>query len=164
MSKTSKPKTGRTRKAASAAPRRTPARAQKAGAPKVRARTKTPSKKPLAQKLASAKPIVVKPARKARPSAQASKMVRPQASKTARRRAPVPRTASRKAAPPKAAVKKPAAKARAFRPEDFIVYPGHGVGRIKEVETLEVGGLRAEVFVLTFPNMMLVRVPVNNAS
>ena len=109
-------------------------------------RAAAPAAKPLAHKLASAKPIMVKPARRRKPSASARPSARPA-----------------QAANGKAGAKKPVRTKASFRPRDFIVYPGHGVGRVKEVEILEVGGLRAEVFVLTFPNMMLVRVPVSNA-
>ena len=110
--------------------------------------TKTTGAKPLAHRLASAKPIMVKAARRRKPVRAAS--ARPPAR-------------SAQAANGKAGAKKPVRTKASFRPRDFIVYPGHGVGQVKEVEILEVGGLRAEVFVLTFPNMMLVRVPVTNA-
>ena len=160
MSKTMKAKASRAKPASTSArsTRRTTPRAAST------ANTTSSAKKPPAQKLASARPIVVKPPRKA--SVRAAPKAPAKASSPAARgaRAAPPRAATKAAPSKEVAKKRPASRARAFRPQDFIVYPGHGVGRVKEVETLEVGGLRAEVFVLTFPNMMLVRVPVTNAS
>ena len=37
-----------------------------------------------------------------------------------------------------------------FRPDDFVVYPTHGVGRIVSIEEQEVAGLRLEMFVISF--------------
>ena len=38
-------------------------------------------------------------------------------------------------------------KKNEFRPDDFVVYPAHGVGRIVSIEEQEVAGLRLEMFV-----------------
>ena len=37
-----------------------------------------------------------------------------------------------------------------FRPDDYVVYPAHGVGQIVSIETQEVAGFELEVFVITF--------------
>ena len=57
------------------------------------------------------------------------------------------------------------AKKNEFRPDDFVVYPAHGVGRIVSIEEQEVAGLRLEMFVISFDkDKMTLRVPTARAS
>ncbi|MDO5614144.1 MAG: CarD family transcriptional regulator [Paracoccus sp. (in: a-proteobacteria)] len=52
-----------------------------------------------------------------------------------------------------------------FRPDDFVVYPAHGVGRIMSIEEQEVAGLRLEMFVISFEkDKMTLRVPTARAT
>ena len=52
-----------------------------------------------------------------------------------------------------------------FRPNDFVVYPAHGVGRIISIDEQEVAGLRLEMFVISFEkDKMTLRVPIANLS
>ena len=52
-----------------------------------------------------------------------------------------------------------------FRPDDFVVYPAHGVGKIISVEEQEVGGFKLELFVISFEkDKMTLRVPTNKAT
>ncbi len=52
-----------------------------------------------------------------------------------------------------------------FRPNDFVVYPAHGVGRIVSIEEQEIAGIRLELFVISFEkDKMTLRVPTNRAS
>lgn len=52
-----------------------------------------------------------------------------------------------------------------FRPNDFVVYPAHGVGQIVSIEKQEVAGLELELFVISFvKDKMTLRVPTNKAS
>ena len=56
-------------------------------------------------------------------------------------------------------------RAPQFRPDDFVVYPAHGVGRIVSVEEQEVGGFKLELFVIYFEkDKMTLRVPTNKAT
>lgn len=56
-------------------------------------------------------------------------------------------------------------KASEFRPDDFVVYPAHGVGKIVSIETQEVAGLTLELFVISFEkDKMTLRVPTNKAA
>ena len=56
------------------------------------------------------------------------------------------------------------AKKTEFRPDDFVVYPTHGVGRIVSIEEQEIAGLRLEMFVISFEkDKMTLRVPTNKA-
>ena len=51
-----------------------------------------------------------------------------------------------------------------FRPDDFVVYPAHGVGKIVSIEEQKVAGLRLELFVVSFEeDKMTLRVPTNKA-
>ncbi len=52
-----------------------------------------------------------------------------------------------------------------FRPDEFVVYPAHGVGRIVSIEEQEVAGLRLEMFVISFEkDKMTLRVPTARAT
>lgn len=56
-------------------------------------------------------------------------------------------------------------KKNEFRPDDFVVYPAHGVGRIVSIEEQEVAGLRLEMFVISFDkDKMTLRVPTARAA
>ncbi len=51
-----------------------------------------------------------------------------------------------------------------FRPNEYVVYPAHGVGRIISIEEEEVAGFSLEMFVVAFDkDKMTLRVPTNKA-
>lgn len=55
-------------------------------------------------------------------------------------------------------------KKQTFAPGDAVVYPGHGVGRVTELVTQQVGGQALEVFVISFDvDRMTLRVPFAKA-
>lgn len=52
-----------------------------------------------------------------------------------------------------------------FRPNDFVVYPAHGVGRIVSIEEREIAGMSLELFVISFEkDKMTLRVPTDKAT
>jgi CarD family transcriptional regulator len=52
-----------------------------------------------------------------------------------------------------------------FRPNEFVVYPAHGVGQIISVEEQEVAGITLELFVISFEkDKMTLRVPTHKAT
>ncbi|UWQ20636.1 CarD family transcriptional regulator [Jannaschia sp. W003] len=52
-----------------------------------------------------------------------------------------------------------------FHPDDYVVYPAHGVGQIVSIEKQEVAGFELEMFVITFvKDKMTLRVPTNKAT
>ena len=52
-----------------------------------------------------------------------------------------------------------------FRPNDYVVYPAHGVGQILSIEEQDVAGISLELFVISFEkDKMTLRVPTNKAS
>ncbi len=56
-------------------------------------------------------------------------------------------------------------RASEFHPNDFVVYPAHGVGQIVSIDEQEVAGLRIEMFVISFEkDKMTLRVPTAKAS
>ena len=56
-------------------------------------------------------------------------------------------------------------KKNEFGPDDFVVYPAHGVGRIVSIEEQEVAGLKLEMFVISFEkDKMTLRVPTARAT
>ena len=52
-----------------------------------------------------------------------------------------------------------------FRPNEFVVYPAHGVGQIVSVEEQEIAGTTLELFVIAFEkDKMTLRVPTHKAT
>ncbi|MEM1386596.1 MAG: CarD family transcriptional regulator [Pseudomonadota bacterium] len=52
-----------------------------------------------------------------------------------------------------------------FRPDDYVVYPAHGVGKIVSIEEQEVAGIKLELFVISFEkDKMTLRVPTHKAA
>ena len=52
-----------------------------------------------------------------------------------------------------------------FRPNDYVVYPAHGVGQIMSIEEQEIAGIKLELFVISFEkDKMTLRVPTNKAA
>ena len=57
------------------------------------------------------------------------------------------------------------AKKLEFSPNDFVVYPAHGVGQITSIEEQEIAGLTLELFVISFEkDKMTLRVPTHKAT
>jgi CarD family transcriptional regulator, regulator of rRNA transcription len=52
-----------------------------------------------------------------------------------------------------------------FHPDEFVVYPAHGVGKIIRVEEQEIAGTHMELFVISFEkDKMTLRVPTAKAT
>lgn len=52
-----------------------------------------------------------------------------------------------------------------FRPDDYVVYPAHGVGQIMSIEKQEIAGISLELFVISFEkDKMTLRVPTDKAT
>ncbi|MEL6434774.1 MAG: CarD family transcriptional regulator [Pseudomonadota bacterium] len=52
-----------------------------------------------------------------------------------------------------------------FRPDDYVVYPAHGVGQIISIEKQEIAGIELELFVISFEkDKMTLRVPTHKAT
>jgi CarD family transcriptional regulator len=56
-------------------------------------------------------------------------------------------------------------RASEFHPDEYVVYPAHGVGRIVSIEEREVAGVHLEMFVISFEKEKLtLRVPTAKAT
>ena len=52
-----------------------------------------------------------------------------------------------------------------FRPDEFVVYPAHGVGKILSIEEQVIAGMSLELFVISFEkDKMTLRVPTHRAA
>ena len=52
-----------------------------------------------------------------------------------------------------------------FRPNEFVVYPAHGVGQIVSIEEQEIAGITLELFVVSFEkDKLTLRVPTHKAT
>jgi CarD family transcriptional regulator len=56
------------------------------------------------------------------------------------------------------------AKKSEFSPNEYVVYPAHGVGQIVSIEEQEIAGIQLELCVISFEkDKMTLRVPTNKA-
>lgn len=56
-------------------------------------------------------------------------------------------------------------KSQEFSPNDYVVYPAHGVGQIISIEEQEIAGINLELFVISFEkDKMTLRVPTAKAT
>ncbi len=52
-----------------------------------------------------------------------------------------------------------------FAEGDYVVYPTHGVGQVVSIENQEIGGMKLQLFVITFDrDRMTLRIPVAKAT
>ena len=125
-----------------AAPKKTAAKkaAPKKTAPKKTAPKKTAPKKTAAKKTAAKKSAPMKSAPK---------------------KAAAKNSASKKAAAKKVIEKKVISKKEEFLPEQYVVYPSHGIGQILEIEKKEIAGQMLTMYVIEFEKeKMILRVPI----
>ena len=125
-----------------AAPKKTAAKkaAPKKAAPKKAAPKKTAPKKTAAKKTAAKKSAPMKSAPK---------------------KAAAKNSASKKAAAKKVIEKKVISKKEEFLPEQYVVYPSHGIGQILEIEKKEIAGQMLTMYVIEFEKeKMILRVPI----
>jgi CarD family transcriptional regulator len=55
-------------------------------------------------------------------------------------------------------------KKHAYSPDEFVVYPSHGVGKVVTIEEQEIAGISLELFVIAFEkDKMTRRVPTHKA-
>ena len=71
------------------------------------------------------------------------------------------KAASKKTAPKKVAEKKVKSKKEQFLPEQYVIYPSHGIGQILEIEKKEIAGQMLKMYVIEFEKeKMILRVPI----
>ena len=132
----------------------------KKSSPKKAAPKKTAPKKAASKKAAAKKAA----AKKAAPKKAAAKKAA--AKKAAPKKATAKKAAPKKAAPKKTAAKKVVekkviSKKEEFLPEQYVVYPSHGIGQILEIEKKEIAGQMLTMYVIEFEKeKMILRVPI----
>ena len=126
---------------------------------------KSSPKKAAAKKAAPKKAAAKKTApKKAAPKKTAPKKTAPK--KTAPKKAAAKKTAAKKTAAKKTAAKKVVekkviSKKEEFLPEQYVVYPSHGIGQILEIEKKEIAGQMLTMYVIEFEKeKMILRVPI----
>ena len=68
---------------------------------------------------------------------------------------------SKKTAPKKVVEKKVISKKEQFLPEQYVIYPSHGIGQILEIEKKEIAGQMLKMYVIEFEKeKMILRVPI----
>ena len=142
----------------------------KKSAPKKNASKKTSPKKSVPKKVASKKTSLKKSA----PKKVSSKKTDPKKTKSKKvtsKKATVKKTSPNKVtskkvikkneASKKPSVKKTASKKNEFLPEQYVVYPSHGIGQILEIEKKEIAGQMLKMYVIEFEKeKMILRVPI----
>ena len=138
--------------------------------PKKKAVKKTATKKEITKKSSPKKATPKKVAtKKAGPKKVATKKAAPKkvATKKSTPKKATPKkvvskkAASKKTAPKKVVEKKVKSKKEQFLPEQYVIYPSHGIGQILEIEKKEIAGQMLKMYVIEFEKeKMILRVPI----
>ena len=81
--------------------------------------------------------------------------------KSSPKKAALKKAAPKKAAAKKVVEKKVISKKEEFLPEQYVVYPSHGIGQILEIEKKEIAGQMLTMYVIEFEKeKMILRVPI----
>ena len=138
--------------------------------PKKKAVKKTATKKVITKKSSPKKATPKKVAtKKAGPKKVATKKAGPKkvATKKSTPKKATPKkvvskkAASKKTAPKKVVEKKVISKKEQFLPEQYVIYPSHGIGQILEIEKKEIAGQMLKMYVIEFEKeKMILRVPI----
>ena len=129
--------------------------APKKAAPKKAAPKKVATKKVATKKAAPKKAAPKKAApKKAAPKKVATKKVTP-------KKAAPKKVIKKKDSPKKSLEKRTVARKEEFLPEQYVVYPSHGIGQILEIEKKEIAGQMLTMYVIEFEKeKMTLRVPI----
>ena len=132
---------------------------KKTAAKKVITKKSSPKKntpKKVATKKAGPKKVATK---KAGPKKVATKKSTPK--KATPKKVVSKKAASKKTAPKKVVEKKVVSKKEQFLPEQYVIYPSHGIGQILEIEKKEIAGQMLKMYVIEFEKeKMILRVPI----
>ena len=128
--------------------------------PKKKAVKKTATKKIITKKSSPKKATPKKVAtKKASPKKVATKKSTPK--KATPKKVVSKKAASKKTAPKKVVEKKVISKKEQFLPEQYVIYPSHGIGQILEIEKKEIAGQMLKMYVIEFEKeKMILRVPI----
>ena len=132
---------------------------KKTAAKKVITKKSSPKKntpKKVATKKAGPKKVAIK---KDYPKKVATKKSTPK--KATPKKVVSKKAVSKKTAPKKVVEKKVVSKKEQFLPEQYVIYPSHGIGQILEIEKKEIAGQMLKMYVIEFEKeKMILRVPI----
>ena len=118
-------------------------------------KTANNSKKKAVKKTVTKKVIT----KKSSPKKAAAKKAAPK--KAAAKKTAAKKAAAKKTAAKKVVEKKVISKKEEFLPEQYVVYPSHGIGQILEIEKKEIAGQMLTMYVIEFEKeKMILRVPI----
>ena len=109
---------------------------------------------------------VKKKTQKAKPKKTANNSKKKAVKKTVTKKVITKKSSPKKAAPKKTAPKKVVekkvkSKKEQFLPEQYVIYPSHGIGQILEIEKKEIAGQMLKMYVIEFEKeKMILRVPI----
>ena len=122
---------------------------------KKKAVKKTVTKKVITKKSSPKKAA----AKKSSPKKAASNKVATK--KSAPKKSALKKSSPKKAVTKKVVEKKVISKKEEFLPEQYVVYPSHGIGQILEIEKKEIAGQMLTMYVIEFEKeKMILRVPI----
>ena len=123
--------------------------------------TKKSSPKKAAAKKTAAKKAAPKKTAPKKTAAKKTAAKKSAPKKSAPKKAAAKKTAPKKAAAKKVIEKKVISKKEEFLPEQYVVYPSHGIGQILEIEKKEIAGQMLTMYVIEFEKeKMILRVPI----
>ena len=131
-----------------------------------KASAKKASQKKTAPKKTAAKKVVPKKAalKKTAPKKTAPKKSVPKKAESTQARSKKTATKKiikKKESPKKSSEKRNVTKKEEFLPEQYVVYPSHGIGQILEIEKKEIAGQMLTMYVIEFEKeKMILRVPI----
>jgi len=127
----------------------------KKSSPKKAASNKVATKKSAPKKVAT---------KKSAPKIAVAKKVATKKSapkKSAPKKSALKKSSPKKAVTKKVVEKKVISKKEEFLPEQYVVYPSHGIGQILEIEKKEIAGQMLTMYVIEFEKeKMILRVPI----
>ena len=133
---------------------------QKKTSPKKTAAKKVVPKRAALKKTAPKKTAPKKTApKKAAPKKTAPKKAEPTQARS--KKTATKKVIKKKESPKKSSEKRNVTKKEEFLPEQYVVYPSHGIGQILEIEKKEIAGQMLTMYVIEFEKeKMILRVPI----
>ena len=126
-----------------------------------KATTKKAASKKAASKKAASKKTAPKKATSKKTAPKKAAQKKAATKKAATKKAAPKRVTKKKVSPKKSSIKRTVVKKEEFLPEQYVVYPSHGIGQILEIEKKEIAGQMLTMYVIEFEKeKMTLRVPI----
>ena len=126
-----------------------------------KAASKKAASKKAAPKKATSKKTAPKKAAQKKAATKKAAQKKAATKKAAPKKAAPKRVTKKKVSPKKSSIKRTVVKKEEFLPEQYVVYPSHGIGQILEIEKKEIAGQMLTMYVIEFEKeKMTLRVPI----